>query len=715
MQIGMFDSDFDEKQSPEISAPEDLNRRLIDEGMMHYEASLSGLSERYTKGKTSHTIHVWWARRPHSAMRALTFASLCKDRSPDAQNTLEALGSRPVPSPDIVDVACGELEEQYGADPKVLDMFGGGGTIPFEACRLGANAYACDVNELSAFIQRCILEYSQGFEEGELPRLIRSSGNRVLQQLKEESSPLFPLRDENVFGYLWTYSIECTHCGYRFYLSKRRWLSKKKDKNLAFVFEEGEEGQSVAIEDLDQSGRLSTAMGRSKATCPKCGSDHDDLSIKEAKDEQIGLIKLAEPTGKEFHLSKENAVPTADLISDIEKSTLNELGIDLPNSELPEWSGVVNPALYGVDTHSDFLNPRQRAVLLLLIKAIRDEYSRLRDEKNTDEAKCVVGFLTGLIDQVVDWNCRLSMWISQNEQVGRAFSGPGVAMLWDYAETDQLMNGPANLWSKLDRIAKGAESIPQFQGQADVVKAPAQDLPYDDDTFDAIVTDPPYYDNIFYSILSDFFYSWKKPLLNVLEESEDWSITTDFSNELVASSQRSGSSKKAHEDYCQELTKALKEAQRVLSPDGVFSFIYSHNSLLGWEAIIRAYRQTNLEISSAQPLSIERRQRPRAMTSKAKDTCIAFVSRESSGSGTPVELKKLKDDLESRLIEFGQNLVSAGWEDDDAGLAVFANCVGYIANSSGVKNMSDADALKDLSQNIRNQFPGFDLSDRKSL
>lgn len=715
MQIKMFEADFEEKQSPEITAPDDRDRRLIDKGMMHYEASLAGLSERYTRGKTSHTIHVWWARRPHTAMRALTFASLCKDASSNALKMLEALGSQPVPSPDIVENAGSMLNKQYGDRPTVLDMFGGGGTIPFEACRLGADTYACDVNELSAFIQRCILEYSQRFNDGELPKLIRRCGKNVLQQLEEETAPLYPLRNQDVFGYLWTYSIECPGCGYRFFLSKRRWLSKKKGKNLAFVFNNEDESQSVSIEDLDQGGRLSTAMGRSKATCPKCGHSHDDLSAKEAKDELIGLVKLAKPTGKEFKLSNDKARPSKDVISKIETAVLEDLNIDLPSSELPKWSGVVNPALYGIETHSDFLNPRQRVTLLLLIKAIRDEYYRLREENGEAQAKCIAGFLTGLIDQVVDWNCRLSMWISQNEQVGRAFSGPGVAMLWDYAETDQLMNGPANLWSKLDRIAKGANSIPQFRGDANVVRAAAQELPYESEKFDAIVTDPPYYDNIYYSILSDFFYAWKKPLLNILQPKDKWAQTTDFSNELVASAQRSGSSKEAHEDYCEELTKALNEAQRVLKKDGVFSFVYSHNSLLGWEAIVRAYRRTSLKISSAQPLSIERRQRPRSMTSKAKNTCIAFVSRKSADPKGVTDIETLLNDLESQFLDFGQNLTSAGWEDDDAGLAVFANCVGRIANSSGIRGMDDASGLKTLADRISDQFEGFKLSDRGSL
>ncbi|GAG85903.1 unnamed protein product, partial [marine sediment metagenome] len=68
--------------------PIGTNLRLIDKGLLHYEASLSGFKERYSRGKTSHTIHVWWARRPHSAMRALVFASLCKHTSPEMLSLL---------------------------------------------------------------------------------------------------------------------------------------------------------------------------------------------------------------------------------------------------------------------------------------------------------------------------------------------------------------------------------------------------------------------------------------------------------------------------------------------------------------------------------------------------------------------------------------------------------------------------------------------------
>ena len=43
-----------------------------------------------------------------------------------------------------------------------------------------------------------------------------------------------------------------------------------------------------------------------------------------------------------------------------------------------------------------------------------------------------------------------------------------------------------------------------------VIQLSAPRLPYPDNYFDAVITDPPYYDNVPYSYLSDFFYVWLK-------------------------------------------------------------------------------------------------------------------------------------------------------------------------------------------------------------
>jgi hypothetical protein len=51
------------------------------------------------RGETLQPLHVWWARRPHSAMRALLFGALSLDRSPDAIDLMCDLSRHPIPPP----------------------------------------------------------------------------------------------------------------------------------------------------------------------------------------------------------------------------------------------------------------------------------------------------------------------------------------------------------------------------------------------------------------------------------------------------------------------------------------------------------------------------------------------------------------------------------------------------------------------------------------
>lgn len=707
-------------RSPIIRDISKKDERLIDTGMLHFESSIAGYNERYHRGETSHTIHVWWARRPHSAMRSLVFSSLCKDQSDEAVDLMARLAMQC--DENTLKSANETILKEYDNPPKVLDMFGGGGTIPFEAKRLGLDAYSIDSNQLSVFIQKCNMQYADRIDIKEAVKAVDEIGTEVLTNLKNRTSWLYPLRNaenEKLFGYVWTYRMQCSNCGHRFILSKRPWLSKKHGKRLAFISSVNNGIESLAIKELDDKEKpFSPAWERHTGIlkCPSCGNIVSGVDVLACEDLLTAYIKNNETSGKSFVLaSPQDAIPSDELINAAESEILKKLKIDLPKSELPMWSGVVNPALYGIKTHADFLNKRQRLVLLYLIDELTCKYNQIKD--NADFAKFVIGALSSLIDQIVDWNCRLSMWIPQNEQVGRAFCGPGIAMLFDYAETDQLLRGPANLWDKLKRIVKGVASFENCNGNITIKHAHAQELPFENDFFDAIVTDPPYYDNIYYSILADFFYAWKKPLLKTIEPDLFNKQITDYNYELVASSRRVNEGQSAHEEYCKQLCLAFGEASRVIKNDGVFSFVYSHSSVNGWEAVIRAYRQSSFYVSSVQPLSIERKGRPRAVLSQAVNTCMAIVARKDTAPKQQVTKEYVINKTREYCESFGKLLISeSGWNESDAGLAVIACIVGLLANASEVTGIeNDCKMLIEASQVIKNQFPGFSIKVRDSI
>lgn len=710
-------------RSPIIHDVLEKYKRLIDTGMLHYESSVAGYNERYHRGETSHTIHVWWARRPHSAMRSLVFSSLCKDKSDAAIATMAQLA---MSSDDAITNKAGKmLQAQYETLPKVLDMFGGGGTIPFEAKRLGLDSFSIDSNQLSVFIQRCNMLYADSIDLKKAQKKIEKIGMEILSNLKARTDWLYPLRkktNEDVFGYIWTYRITCPHCGHRSILSKRPWLSKKKNRRVGFVseFNETDRTETLRVKDLLETEEPFSPHWEKYTGvlhCPECNKLIEKVNVLDCEDVMTALIKNRDGTGKDFvNVEEKIAIPNAAEIQLEEERILRKLDISLPTSELPVWSGVVNPALYGIKTHADFLNKRQRLVLLYLIDELAIHYAYMVEE-DSNMAKFVIGILSSLIDQVVDWNCRLSMWISQNEQVGRGFCGPGIAMLFDYAETDQTLKGPANLWDKLKRICKGVKSFENCKGNITIDHAYAQQLPYEDDFFDAIVTDPPYYDNIYYSILADFFYAWKKPLLQKIEPELFSKDITDSRYELVASSRRVEEGQSAHEEYCKQLSMAFSEAARVLKKDGVFSFVYSHSSVNGWESVIRSYRQSEFMVNSVQPLSIERKGRPRAVLSQAINTCVAIVARKSAEIKMPITMDEVLNKTQEYIDTFGKQLIEiSGWTQPDAGLAVVACIVGLLANASEITDfISDTDALLASAKIVKKEFPEFSIKVRDSL
>lgn len=700
----------------------DGEERLIDAGTLHRAASTAGRAERYGRGITPHTIHVWWARRPFSAMRALVFAALARGSGAEAQELLDKLAAAPIPDPETSELARRHLGRWPGAPspPRVLDLFGGGGTIGLEAARLGARTSVVELNELSVFLQRCLLVRSREVEPGRVAPLLRESGERVLRRLVEATEPYFPLRHRPLGGdpearattYLWTYSAACPGCGERFSLMRRPWLSRRR-------------GRRVCVADLSDPTNPSDPSGspdresRRKvkgARCPSCGREQTP-DIRRCRDELVALVVGRRGSGKAFIDPPPEAVPAPEALDEAERELLG--GLELPRTRLPRWSGVINPPLYGLETHADLLNRRQRLVMLHLIRELLDEHRRLEACEGTEAARLVIGLLSGLVDQALDWNGRLSMWISQNEQIGRGFCGPGLAMLWDTAELDPAWRGPANLWDKLDRIVRGAEAIGDLPGETEVIRGSACALPFDDESFEAVVTDPPYYDNLCYSALADCFYAWKRPLIQRIEPDLAGGELTTSEGELVASSFRAGDPVMAHERYCAELARALNEAARVLRSDGVMALIYSHGALSGWEALTRALRETPLIVTGVQPLGIERRQRPRAVRSGAVNTCLVFVLRKELG----ISGRSHRDvaDLARELAELRdgplpRELLEAGWPEEDVALAVFAQAVGLAANAPfDLRSEDIAGVLAALEQVVRERFGRFELARRRSL
>ncbi len=129
------------------------------------------------------TLHLWWARRPLAACRAVLFAQLVDDPSshPDKFPTPEAQEAERKrlfaiiedlvkwensTNEEVLERARNEIRRSCGGDlPPVYDPFSGGGSIPLEAQRLGLPAYGSDLNPVAVMIGKAMIEIPPKFKD----------------------------------------------------------------------------------------------------------------------------------------------------------------------------------------------------------------------------------------------------------------------------------------------------------------------------------------------------------------------------------------------------------------------------------------------------------------------------------------------------------------------------------------------------------------------
>ncbi|HPD39662.1 MAG TPA: DUF1156 domain-containing protein, partial [Mesotoga infera] len=118
-------------------------RRFIEESFPVKEVSQISAKEKNIRHGHISTLHIWWARRPLASSRATTYAALVPEpKDVDDLNArrnfiIELSKWKNSSNRGLLDKARKDiLEANNGQVPKVLDPFGGGGSIPLEALRL---------------------------------------------------------------------------------------------------------------------------------------------------------------------------------------------------------------------------------------------------------------------------------------------------------------------------------------------------------------------------------------------------------------------------------------------------------------------------------------------------------------------------------------------------------------------------------------------------
>ena len=312
---------------PEDGAALPPKRKLIEVALPLETINRESAREKSIRHGHPSTLHLWWARRPLAAARAVLFAQLVDDPSshPDRFPTEEAqrvererlhgIIERLVVWQNTRDQAL--LAEAHaeilastgGNPPPILDPFAGGGTIPLEAQRLGLEVHASDLNPVAVLINKALIEIPPKFAgcppvfpgladsrigewEGAsgLAADVRAYGDWMRDEAYRRIGSHYPqatLDDgatATVIAWIWARTLTCPNpaCGIEMPLVGSWWLGKKKGKEAwvrpIIVANPGHpSGKQVEYEIGHglvgaPGAKNGGTVGRNGGTCIACGA-----------------------------------------------------------------------------------------------------------------------------------------------------------------------------------------------------------------------------------------------------------------------------------------------------------------------------------------------------------------------------------------------------------------------------------------------------------
>jgi putative DNA methylase len=624
------------------------------------------------------------------------------------------------------------IREAFGGRaPRVLDPFAGGGSIPLEAMRLGCETYALDYNPVAVLLNRCVLEYPARFgapdsapsvplpprddstpsplledapTRSPLLLAVQAWGDWVLQEARQRLQRFYPPDPDGSIpvGYIWARTVPCQNptCGAEIPLMRQTWLAKKDNKRVALKIVPDHAHKRVEFEIVGQNGEPIPfdpergTVARANVECPLCGSVIDDQTTRRLFQEgkagqRMVAVVLHHPQqrGKRYRLATERDMEAYRAAEQelwrVCARLREEWGMEpVPDEPLPPLETLgFRVQRYGLTRWGDMFNARQQLALITFADLVRRAHAQmLAQGADPDFAKAVATYLALGVDMTAAFCNTLARWENTSEAIKQLFSRQALPMLWDYAEVNPF-SGSTGSWEAgteyyLKALAHLTSIPPVPKSQRSLVPktqhGSATDLPWEDNFFDAVITDPPYYDNVPYADLSDFFYVWLKRTVGHLHRDLFATPLTPKSQEMVADASKvGGDMQKARERFETMLLESFREIRRVLKPDGIAVIVFAHKTTEAWETVLGALTEAGLRTTMAWPIHTEMQARLRAQESAALASSIYLVCRKRQGAATGYwsEVRRETRELvERRLQRF--------WDAGVRGADMFISAIG---------------------------------------
>jgi len=648
-------------------------KRLIEVDLPIKEISAQARREKSIRHGHISTLHFWRARRPLAACRAVLCASLWPDPADpkcpehfrkEAADTMRRWRdqrggkardwSNPVEVREallgfIADFANWDhstersfldtarhltqsahqaLDAAAGTRPLVVDPFAGGGAIPLEALRIGADAFASDLNPVAVLLNKVVLEYIPQHGQRLVSEVLRW-GEWVKNQAETELNRFYPNDPDGAMpiAYLWARTIRCEGpgCGAEIPLVRSLWLSNKRGRRIGMRLMPREDRSGVEVgivkEPKSSESNEGTVRGGS-ATCPCCGYTTPVASVRTqlkmrrggAADAKLLCVVTIRPgmPGRFYRLPNEKdieAVGAAEVnLAHREANHQGALSL-VPNESTEGYETFVNRGpIYGMLTWADYFTPRQALALVTFARLIREAADQCLRECGAALAEAVITCLALILDKTAQYNSSLCRWKASGENVVDTFGRQALPMVWDFAEPNPLGQASGDFLEQVNWHSKALEltsTALSDGGHAQPATATKHPLP--DDAAHAFISDPPYYFSVQYADLSDFFYVWLRRILHDVHAGAFEQDLSPKADEIIVQTpaHQHAADGKNNSFYESRMQLALAEGRRILAPHGIGTVVFAHTSTVGWESVIRALVDAGWVVTASWPIDTE--------------------------------------------------------------------------------------------------------------
>jgi len=609
------------------------NRKKLIEVALPLDA-INAASAREKSIRHGHpsTLHLWWARRPLTAARAVIFSSLIDDPDQDGvpQALLEQIDALPLENtyknndektsvgeirryklfgfieklvewensnnPDIISTAQNLIRAATnGNPPLLLDPFAGGGAIPLEAQRLGLEAHASDLNPVAVMINKAMIEIPPKFAgqppvnpqarnrtdyNGEwigaqgLADDVKYYGEWMKQKAFERIGHLYPkVKDEKgqehtVIAWIWARTVKCPNPVCGCEMPLASSFELSKKK--------GKEAYVLPVIEGNKI-RYEVKYGKNAPEPPKTGRGQFKCICCDSPAE-LNYIR-------DESKAKRMGTSMMAIVADGKNGRLyispNEGHRQAANVSKPERypSGAlsgkakVNVGVYGFEETSELFTNRQLTALTTFSDIVAEAQVHIEKDGGYKEyAQAVSLYLAFAISKASNRQNSLCSWMPDVQCPGHLFARQAIPMKWDFSEANIF--GPSGSFESMyDNVVAGL--ISTNYGNVNSGFTFQNDARKPANYRDIVVsTDPPYYDNIEYADLSDFFYVWLRKTLKETYPDLFRTMLVPKTEELVATPYRfEGGKVEACKFFEDGMLKAFKQIN-VYARDDIPTTVY---------------------------------------------------------------------------------------------------------------------------------------------